>query len=95
MRKQLSKAFAISIAMCWRCEHEVDIAQLRPDSDNAALLSRAAFARLVVVPMASKRRAQLYTLPIVVGIGFLVGTGLAAWRRADLYRHAKRSNCAR
>jgi hypothetical protein len=34
--------------------------------------------------MASKRRAQLYTLPIVVGVGFLVGAGLAAWRRADL-----------
>ncbi len=34
--------------------------------------------------MASKRRAHLYTLTIIIGIGFLLGAGLAAWRRADL-----------
>jgi hypothetical protein len=34
--------------------------------------------------MASKRRAKLYTLPTVIGIGFLVVAGLASWRRADL-----------
>jgi hypothetical protein len=55
-----------------------------PRSDNAALLCCAVFAQLFVVPMASKRRAKLYTLPIVVGIGFLAVAGLATWRRADL-----------
>lgn len=33
--------------------------------------------------MASKRRTLLYTLPILVGVGFLAGAGLAAWYRAD------------
>jgi hypothetical protein len=32
----------------------------------------------------SKRRASLYTLPIVVLIGFLLVAGLAAWQRANI-----------
>jgi hypothetical protein len=38
----------------------------------------------IVVPAMSKRRARLYTLPIVVMIAFLAVMGLAARQRADL-----------
>jgi len=47
-------------------------------------LTRRFAAGVFSVLASSKRRASLYTLPIVVVIGFGLVAGLAAWQRADV-----------
>ena len=77
-------SFTLGLANLLALRAKFDIAQLPPKlrQSRPSLLCRV--RPVVRLTHMSKRRARSYTLPIIIGIGFLLVAGLAAWRRADL-----------